>query len=120
MPHFAMRLLLLDEAAIAQLERERPGSFAYRLPRASYVGQNEALPTLAVSSLLLGTRQLTSQEAEQLVSQLFARNRQWLQYGSVQGSQLVPGNAQRGLGVPLHEGAEKALRQLTPASPPAG
>ncbi len=117
---FAMRLLPLDEAAIAQLERERPGSFAYRLPRASYVGQNEALPTLAVSSLLLGTRQLTSQEAEQLVSQLFARNRQWLQYGSVQGSQLVPGNAQRGLGVPLHEGAEKALRQLTLASPPAG
>ena len=117
---FAMRLLPLDEAAITQLERERPGSFAYRLPRASYVGQNEALPTLAVSSLLLGTRQLTSQEAEQLVSQLFARNRQWLQYGSVQGSQLVPGNAQRGLGVPLHEGAEKALRQLTPSSPPAG
>ena len=84
------------------------------------VGQNEALPTLAVSSLLLGTRQLTSQEVEQLVSQLFARNRQWLQYGSVQGSQLVPGNAQRGLGVPLHEGAEKALRQLTPTRPPAG
>lgn len=117
---FAMRLLPLDEAAIAQLQRERPGSFAYQLPRASYAGQDEALPTLAVTSLLLGTRQLTSQEVEQLVSQLFARNRQWLQYGSIQGSQLVPGNALRGLGAPLHEGAEKALRKLTPAIPPAG
>lgn len=117
---FAMRLLPLEEAAVAQLQRERPGSFAYQLPRASYAGQDEALPTLAVTSLLLGTRQLTSQEVEQLMSQLFARDRQWLQYGSIQGSQLVPANALRGLGVPLHEGAEKALRKLKSTLPPAG
>ena len=115
-----MRLLPLEEAAVAQLQRERPGSFAYQLPRASYAGQDEALPTLAVTSLLLGTRQLTSQEVEQLMSQLFARDRQWLQYGSIQGSQLVPANALRGLGVPLHEGAEKALRKLKSTLPPAG
>lgn len=109
---FALRLLPLDPAAIARLQQERPGSFAYQLPRASYPGQDEPLATLAVSSLLLGNQQLTSHEVELLVSQLFSLHRQWLQYGSVQGSQLSPANAMRGLGVPLHEGAEKAIRQL--------
>jgi TRAP transporter TAXI family solute receptor len=109
---FALRLLPLEPAAIERLQQERPGSFAYQLPRASYPGQDEPLATLAVSSLLLGSRQLTSHEAELLVRQLFGLHRQWLQYGSVQGSQLSPENAMRGLGVPLHEGAEQAIRQL--------
>lgn len=113
---FALRLLPLDPAAIARLQQERPGSFAYQLPRASYPGQDEPLATLAVSSLLLGNRQLTSHEAEHLVSQLFGLHRQWLQYGSVQGGQLSPDNAMRGLGVPLHEGAEKAIEQLRKAA----
>lgn len=117
---FSLRLLPLEPAAIARLQQERPGSFAYQLPRASYPGQAEPVATLAVSSLLLGSDQLTSREVELLVRQLFDLDRQWLQYGSVQGGQLSPDNAQRGLGVPLHEGAERALQQLRSVAPPAG
>ena len=55
--------------------------------------------TLAVSSLLLTSGQLTSREVEQLVRLLFSLDSPWLQYGSIQGTQLSPDNAQRGLGI---------------------
>ncbi|WP_394559621.1 TAXI family TRAP transporter solute-binding subunit [Aquipseudomonas alcaligenes] len=115
-----LRLLPLADEAIARLQGERPGSYAYQLPAASYPGQDQALSTLAVSSLLLSNQQLTNHEVELLLSQLFASHREWLQYGSVQGGQLSPENAMRGLGVPLHEGAEKTIRQLRSAAQPDG
>lgn len=112
---FALRLLPLDGGAISRLQQERPGSFAYQLPRGSYPGQTEPLATLAVSSLLLANQQLTGREVELLVGQLFSLKAQWLQHGSIQGTQLSADNALRGLGVPLHEGAERALQKLKPA-----
>ena len=114
---FALRLLPLQASAISRLQQERPGSFAFTLPAGTYPQQKAGLPTLAVSSLLLTSGQLTSREVEQLVRLLFSLDSPWLQYGSIQGTQLSPDNAQRGLGVPLHEGAEKALQAL---KPPAG
>lgn len=109
-----LRLLPLDADAIKQVLEQRPGTFAYQLPIGTYPHQTAAVPTLAVSSLLLTDTQLTNREAEELVRLVFALDAHWLQRGSVQGSQLSIGNAQRGIGVPLHEGAQKALRALAP------
>lgn len=116
---FALRLLPLQEAAISRLQQQRPGSFAFNLPPGTYPQQEQAVATLAVSSMLLTDDQLTVREVEHLVRLLFAQDSQWLQYGSIQGTQLSPRNALRDLGVPLHSGAEKALQQLQAPTPPA-
>lgn len=107
-----LRLLPLDPAAVARLVAERPGSFALALPSGTYAGQIKPVPTLAVSSLLLTEQAFSQSEARQLVQLLFASGNQWLAAGSVQGAQLAPGNARRGLSVPLHEGALQALQVL--------
>lgn len=114
-----LRLLPLDSEAITRVLQERPGTFAYTLPTGTYARQPDAVPTLAVSSLLLTDTQLTNREAEELVRLVFSLDAHWLQRGSVQGSQLSPGNAQRGIGIPLHEGAQKALQALDPDHPQA-
>lgn len=112
-----LRLLPLDPDAIARVVDQRPGTFAFQLPAGTYPQQPAAVATLAVSSLLLTDTQLTNREAEELVRQVFSLDAQWLQRGSVQGSQLSLGNAQRGIGIPLHEGAQKALQALEADSP---
>jgi TRAP transporter TAXI family solute receptor len=116
---FDLRLLPLEDAAISRLQQQHPGSFAFDLPQGTYPQQEHAVPTLAVSSMLLTNDQLTAREVENLVRLLFSQNNQWLQHGSIQGAQLSPKNALRNLGIPLHNGAEKALQQLqAPPSPP--
>lgn len=104
-----LRLLPLDEQAVRQLVASRPGSFAMSLAAGSYPRQDAPVATLGVSSLLLCDQRFSAAEAEQLVRSLFARGNRWLEWGSIQGEQLSPGNARRGLTVPLHEGAVRAL-----------
>lgn len=104
-----LRLLPLDEQAVRELVASRPGTFAMPLAAGSYPRQDAPVATLAVSSLLLCDQQFSAAEAEQLVQWLFARGNRWLEVGSIQGEQLSPGNARRGLTVPLHEGAVRAL-----------
>ncbi|MCC6073616.1 TAXI family TRAP transporter solute-binding subunit [Pseudomonas sp. GCM10022188] len=104
-----LRLLPLDEQAVRQLVASRPGTFAMPLAAGSYPRQEAAVATLAVSSLLLCEQQFSAAEAEQLVQRLFAPGNRWLEAGSIQGEQLSPANARRGLTVPLHEGALRAL-----------
>lgn len=110
-----LRLLPLDEQAIRQLVASRPGTFAMPLAAGSYPRQNAPVATLAVSSLLLCEQAFSAAEAEQLVQALFARGNRWLEWGSIQGEQLAPANARRGLTVPLHEGAVRALGAVTAA-----
>ncbi|MDO9321502.1 MAG: TAXI family TRAP transporter solute-binding subunit [Pseudomonas sp.] len=118
-----LRLLALDPSIIAELQHSRPGTFAFSLAAGSYSRQTQAIPTLAVSSLLLSEQTLTSREAEQLVNVLFESGQQWLQLGSVQGTQLSASEEVRDLGIPLHEGAARALQQRrasTPEGQPGG
>ena len=109
-----LRLLALDPQIISQVQDKRPGTFAFDLAAGSYPRQTQAVSTLAVSSLLLSEHSLTNREAEQLLSVLFESGQQWLQLGSVQGTQLSANQHVRDLGIPLHEGAAQAPRSSTP------
>lgn len=111
-----LRLLALEPSIISALQASRPGTFAFNLAASSYPRQTEAVTTLAVSSLLLGEQTLTNREVEQLLTVLFESGQQWLQLGSVQGAQLSASQEVRDLGIPLHEGAARALQQR-PSTP---
>ena len=116
---FSLRLIPLESSALERLPAQRPGSFAFSFAAETYPGQAQAVPTLAVASMLLTGEQLTPAEIERLVQLLFARNNPWLANGSIQGAQLSSQNALRDLGVPLHSAAEKALLGLQQTSVPA-
>lgn len=115
---FALRLIPLESSALERLQAQRPGSFAFNFAVETYPGQTQAVPTLAVASMLLTNEQLTAAEIERLVQLLFARNNQWLENGSIQGTQMSTQNALRDLGVPLHSAAEKALQTIQSSHPP--
>ena len=112
-----LRLLALEPQIISELQRSRPGTFAFDLAVGSYPRQTQAVSTLAVSSLLLSEQALTNREVEQLVTVLFESGQQWLQLGSVQGTQLSASEEVRDLGIPLHEGAARALQQRRASKP---
>lgn len=112
-----LRLLPLEESAIRQLEASRPGTFATQVAAGTYPNQTAPVPTLAVSALLLCDEKLSAGEVDQLVRQLFAPDNDWLAAGSIQGEQLSPANARRGLAIPLHEGALRALGQPQEPTP---
>lgn len=112
-----LRLLALEPAAIAALQDSRPGTFAFTLAAGSYPRQTEAVPTLAVSSLLLTEQALTNREAQQLLKLLFSPDAQWLSLGSVQGSQLSANQPLAKIAIPLHVGALEALKDAPPSTP---
>ena len=112
-----LRLLALEQQAIATLQKSRPGTFAFTLPAGSYPRQQEAVATLAVSSLLLTEQPLTNHEAQQLLSLLFTPGTQWLSLGSVQGSQLSAKQSLTAIGIPLHPGALEVLKNTPSALP---
>lgn len=112
-----LRLLALEPDIISEVQSKRPGTFAFALAAGSYPRQSQAVSTLAVSSLLLSEQALTQREAEQLLNVLFESGQQWLQLGSVQGTQLSASEKIRDLGIPLHEGAARALQQNRDSKP---
>jgi len=114
---FELRLIPLHADAVKRLEAQRPGSFAFSVAAETYPGQAQPVPTLAVASMLLTGEQLTAAEIERLVQLLFSRDNQWLENGSIQGSQLSAQTALRDLGVPLHSAAEKALQAIQSMNP---
>lgn len=111
-----LRFLPLDDEAIEVLTANRPGTFAHTLQAGTYPLQNDAVATIAVSGMLLSNQSLTDSEAATIIHQLFDPATQWLQKGSIQGSQLSAAQATRGITIPMHPGAEQALKALRPAA----
>jgi TRAP transporter TAXI family solute receptor len=111
--HMKLRLLPLQSAAIEKLRTERPGSLAFSIAAHSYPGQQQAVSTLAVSTLLLGDASLPGKEVEMLVRMIFEPGLAWIERGSIQGAQISPRTALQSYGLPLHDGTPQALADIT-------
>lgn len=107
-----LRLLPLEDDAIKRLIATRPGTFAHLLPAGTYPRQKDAVATIAASAMLLASTSLTEGEAAFIIRQLFDPTNPWLKSGSIQGTQLSIRNAARGVMIPMHSGAEQALKSL--------
>ncbi len=106
-----IRLLPLRPDAVEQLLKNRPGTLPFTIAAGSYAQQTQAVPTLAVSSLLLSDSSLASKELEMLVRLIFEPQLGWLQLGSIQGAQISPKHALHSFGLPLHDGVTAAFEQ---------
>lgn len=112
-----LRLLPLEERAIAALADARSGYFRATIPRGSYASVPGDVPTIATAALLVAGQDLSDTEIEQLTRFVFERGRDLAASGSAQGSQVSAANARQGASIPLDVAAEKALDALMRPEP---
>jgi TRAP transporter TAXI family solute receptor len=111
-----LKLLPLNDRAIAQLAAARRGLFAHTIPAGSYPTQPREVRTVATAALLLASAELSETEVGHLTRFVFQKGRDFAAAGSAQGLQVSEATARQGLTVPLHTAAARAL---APASAPA-
>ena len=110
-----LRLLPLDERAVAALVGAKSGYFAFAIPRASYASQPRDVRTIATAALLLAGPDLSETEIDEITRFVFAIGRDLAGRGSAQGVQVSAANARHGASIPLHVASEKALDAMAKA-----
>ncbi len=108
-----LRLIPLDARAIQTLVQDNSGYIAATIPVEAYAGVTQAVPTVGVAAILVTTTELTPAEAFAATRFVFTASN-LMENGSPQGAQISAGSAQRGLTIPLHEGAARALAEIAP------
>ena len=110
-----LRLLPLDERAVATLAETKAGYFRYTIAGGSYATQPRDVRTIATAALLLAGPDLSETEIADVTTFVYASGRDLASAGSAQGTQVSPANARLGASVPLHVGSEKVLDALARA-----
>ena len=107
-----LRLLPLDERAVASLADTKAGYFRHTIAAGSYATQPRDVRTIATAALLLAGPDLSETETIDVTRFVYASGIDLVASGSAQGAQVSPANARHGASVPLHVGSEKALDAL--------
>ena len=107
----AIRLLPLDEAAIVGLLADGRGYVRHDIPRSTYRGQRESVPTIATTAVLVARPDADDDLVERALEVVFFE----LDYeaaGTLQGGMIAPRTATRGLTLPLHDAAQRFYAAL--------
>lgn len=112
-----LRLLPLSARAIGTLESSNTGYFSFLIPQGAYAGQREDVRTVATAALLLAAADLSDTEVDTLTRFVFDARRDLTTRGSAQGTLVSAATARRGLTIPLHRSAAKALESATGPQP---
>ena len=99
-----IRLLPLEDAAVASLAADGTGLIRFAIPANSYPGQSGPVATVATPALLLTTDALTPTEARRALDRLF-RNEGFVRNAGPAALEITTATARTGLTVPLHPGA---------------
>jgi TRAP transporter TAXI family solute receptor len=108
-----LRLVPLDAGAIRTLVQDNSAYLAATIPTEAYAGVTHAVPTLGVAAILVTTTEMTPAEAFAATRFVFTAS-DLMDNGSPQGAQIGVRTAQRGLTIPMHEGAARALAEIAP------
>jgi TRAP transporter TAXI family solute receptor len=109
-----MRLVGVDGRSIPRILADHPGLLPMSLPPNTYPGQQVTVPTVATAALLIGTTDEPEAEVERVVNFIFGRARQST-VGSAETVKVSRENALRGITIPMHPGAGRALAR--PSAP---
>lgn len=101
-----VRLLPLSPEVQSALVNERKGLIPFELPPATYPGQPNRVPTLAVTALLVTTDGLSADDAGKVLHALF-RDVDFLGAGSAAGSQINRDTATTELTLPISPTAKE-------------
>ena len=104
----AAKLVALGPEVRAALMAAHPDLVPVTLPANTYPGQTEAVDTLAVTALLVGTAALPDATVEAVLAQIYG-GIDFVAAGSTAGSFISKATARQGLTLPLHPAAERIL-----------
>ena len=107
-----LRLLALEESAVAALLRANPAYLAFTIPRNTYAGAAAATRSIATPALLLAGGDLSDAEIVAVTRNVFGTHIDLVALGSSQGAQLSAANAMLALPVPQHPVALRVLAEL--------
>ena len=107
----AIRLLPLDDAAVGELITKQRSYVRYVIPRSTYRGQLEAVPTVATTAVLVAPRSTLDSLVESVLQTMFFEF-DYGAAGSLQGGLISPQTAMRGLPLPLHLAAQRFYADL--------
>ena len=100
----AVRLLPLDADAVALLTTGNSSYVAVRVPAQTYPGQIRPIATVGVTALLASSSAVPAADVEALVGRMFAEI-DFMDQGSPFSALVKRTSADRGLTLPLHDGA---------------
>ena len=107
-----LRLLPIDESVIGNLKAENSAMLRGVIPKGTYLGVDEDIPTLSVAAVIATTASLGEAEARILIVAIFGNKADLLAAGSPQANQVSAQTARLGLAIPLHSAAEAALSDI--------
>lgn len=108
-----IRLVPLSERTVRTLVAERPYFAPGIIPAGTYVGIDDDIPTVDIGTQLIIRADLDEGFVYDLTRALWnERTRNLLDEGHPKGAQVQLDTALRGIGVPLHPGAERFYREV--------
>jgi TRAP transporter TAXI family solute receptor len=103
------RLIPVDDAALAEAVATNPATIRGIIPKATYPGLEQDVPTLTVSAVLVTTTSLSDADARTLVMAIFRNKDDLPAAGSTQAGQISARTARMGTAIPLLPAAEAEL-----------
>ncbi len=107
-----IRLLPLADEALQTLTGHNGNLMRLTLPAGTYPNQNQPIPTVAVTALLVGRDTMPDVEVEATLRTVFEKT-DFLASGSTAGALISRNRARSGLSIPPHPAAESYLVEAT-------
>ncbi|MBW0454672.1 MAG: TAXI family TRAP transporter solute-binding subunit [Candidatus Kinetoplastibacterium crithidii] len=107
-----LRILPLEPLAVKRLTQNNPALLSLNIAGGTYSNQSKRIPTVGTAALMLTTSELTVAEAENMANAVYKAGQYLLAAGSAQGAQVSVTTSKICLTVPIHPGADEALRKM--------
>lgn len=105
-----IKLVSLEPEMVQKLIKEMPWYYEVIIPKGTYMGQTEDVRTVAVANILI-CRQDLSEDLVYNMTKAIYENNQALVNAHKAAKDIILKDAQNGLTVPLHPGAEKYYKE---------
>jgi TRAP transporter TAXI family solute receptor len=112
-----LRLVPLDLESRVQLATGAPGLFPLTLPARTYPGQDEPMPTVAATALLVARDDVSDALVTDTIDLLYASAASG--GAGVQATRLSKSRALDGVTIPMHPAAARYFAQAATRSPPS-
>jgi len=105
-----IRILSIEPEYLKKLVHEMPWYYEFKIPKGTYIGQDEDVTTVAVANILICRDDLSDDLVYQMTKTLYEHQKDLVAAHSAAKAMTLE-DATKGLTVPLHPGAQKYYRE---------
>lgn len=105
-----IRILSIEPDMMTKLVKEMPWYYEFKIPKGTYIGQNEDVTTVAVANILICRDDLSNDLVYNITKTLYDKHGDLVAAHSAAKAMKLS-DATKGMTVPLHPGAEKYYKE---------